>query len=113
MCNDDDGCSNGCTQRCLTCGHCACNCSYCIRYRIPDYNYVAYTQRCKHYNNRVKAIENAIIEKIWEERPILFLKRYKLPYLEELIKVSSAKILTFSKLAFYNLPTKDIRFLEF
>ena len=111
--SDDDACSNGCTQRCLTCGHCACDCSHCLRYRIPDYNDVAHTQRCKHHNNRVKAVETAIIEKLWEERPILFLKRYKFPYLEELIKVSSTKILTLSKLAFYNLPTNDIRFLEF
>ena len=91
----------------------ACDCSHCLRYRIPDYNDDAHTQRCKHHNNRVKAVETAIIEKIWEERPILFIKRYKFPYIKELIKVSSTKNLTLTKLVFYNLPTKDIRFLEF
>jgi hypothetical protein len=107
---EEDACSNGCQSRCVTCGHCACGCWYCLRlYKTREYPLSDSDMRFyKHHKNRQYAVKFAIENHLLEKRSISYLNKFPLPFVEEIrsFKKSERSLLD---LSFLNLSTMEIR----
>ena len=112
---DVNACSNGCQSRCVTCGCCACSCSFCLRlYKTTNLEYPlsdSSIKSRKHHNNRQYAAQFAIENHLSQNRSISYLNKFPLPFVEEIrsFKSSERSLLC---LSFLNLSTMEIRIVR-